>query len=71
MDEAGVTQGPAPRSRLLSGMFDDKEICSNSQGFSIPLASSIYECPQHGQFRIYISGAVKRCLSLDNRPGRK
>ena len=40
--------------------LDDKEIRSNSQGFSVPLASSIYECPEHGQFRIYISGAVKQ-----------
>lgn len=29
-----------------------------ASGFSLPLASHIEECPEHGQFRVFVSGRI-------------
>lgn len=40
--------------------FDEKEMKPvGSDRFTLKLASDIYQCPQHGLWRIYISGAVE------------
>ena len=41
---------------------DDQEMRAiGGNRFTLPLASSIYECPNdHARFRIYISGAVQQ-----------
>lgn len=39
----------------------EHELRGTASGFSMPVASSIYECPNdHARFRIFISGAVHR-----------
>jgi hypothetical protein len=54
------------------GAAPEEEITASGGGISVPLESFLYECPHgHGQFRIYISGAVKRFVKRQDEPGSR
>ena len=52
-----------PLTYLRDWPFEERP--SAPSKFAVALASALYECPEHGQFRIYISGRVESVKKIE------
>jgi hypothetical protein len=57
-----TTQYRCPRcDQTLTYVEDVKsEIFGQHEGVTVPLASQIYECPEHGPWRLFASGRIEK-----------